>query len=169
MLLNLVTKNWFYLDCIMQLKQLYYIATNVCSRKSATTFGDLPDCYSLCIWKYISICLNIIYMVEAINWESNTVLPLQWIIIFLLNVFITLATRFFFQNHSYSVKTMHIKSDILNICAVKCDYRTTKIWSNNGEVWKANWFSSVCLFIHMLICKLTLRGVYIHASCKIYL
>ena len=28
----------------MQLKYSYYIATNVCSRKSATTFGDLPDC-----------------------------------------------------------------------------------------------------------------------------
>ena len=37
---------WFHFDCIMQLKKSYYIATtgNVCSRKSATTFGDLPDC-----------------------------------------------------------------------------------------------------------------------------
>ena len=35
---------WFHLDCIMQLKKSYYIATNVCSRKSATTFDDLPDC-----------------------------------------------------------------------------------------------------------------------------
>ena len=35
---------WFYFDCIMQLKKSYHIATNVCSRKSATTFGDLPDC-----------------------------------------------------------------------------------------------------------------------------
>ena len=25
-------------------KKSYYIATDVCSRKSATTFGDLPDC-----------------------------------------------------------------------------------------------------------------------------
>ena len=33
---------WFYLDCIMQLKWSYYIAT--CSQKVATTFGDLPDC-----------------------------------------------------------------------------------------------------------------------------
>ena len=31
----------------MQLKESYYIATNVCSRKSATTFGDLPDCSGL--------------------------------------------------------------------------------------------------------------------------
>ena len=35
---------WFHLDSIMQLKKSYYIATNVSSRKSATTFGDLPDC-----------------------------------------------------------------------------------------------------------------------------
>ena len=41
-------KIWFRLDCIMQLKQPYYIATNVCSRKSATTFGDLSD-WSMCI------------------------------------------------------------------------------------------------------------------------
>ena len=34
---------WFHFDCIMQLKKSYYIATNVGSRKSATTFGDLPD------------------------------------------------------------------------------------------------------------------------------
>ena len=34
----------FHFNCIMQLKKLYHIATNVCSRKSATTFGDLPDC-----------------------------------------------------------------------------------------------------------------------------
>ena len=33
----------FYFDCILQLKKSYHIATNVCSRKSATTFGDLPD------------------------------------------------------------------------------------------------------------------------------
>ena len=34
---------WFHLDCIMQLKKSYYTATNVSSRKSATTFGDLLD------------------------------------------------------------------------------------------------------------------------------
>ena len=38
------TKLWFRLDCIMQLKLSYYIATYICSRKSATTFDDLPDC-----------------------------------------------------------------------------------------------------------------------------
>ena len=35
---------WFHFDYIMQLKKSYHIATKVCSRKSATTFGDLPDC-----------------------------------------------------------------------------------------------------------------------------
>ena len=35
---------WLHLDCIMQLEKSYNIATNVCSRKSATNFGDLPDC-----------------------------------------------------------------------------------------------------------------------------
>ena len=34
---------WFHFDCIMQLKKSYYIATNVSSRKRATTFGDLPN------------------------------------------------------------------------------------------------------------------------------
>ena len=35
---------WFHLDCIMQLKKSYDIATNDCSREGATTFGDLSDC-----------------------------------------------------------------------------------------------------------------------------
>ena len=39
---------WFHFDCIMQLTKSYHIATNVCSRKSAATFGDLPEC-----WKQI--------------------------------------------------------------------------------------------------------------------
>ena len=34
---------WFHFDCIIQLKKSYYIAAYVCSRKGATTFGDLPD------------------------------------------------------------------------------------------------------------------------------
>ena len=37
---------WFHLDRIMQLKKSCYIATNVTSRKSATTFGDLPDWFT---------------------------------------------------------------------------------------------------------------------------
>ena len=35
---------WFHFDCIMQMKKSYYIATNVCGKKSATAFGDLLDC-----------------------------------------------------------------------------------------------------------------------------
>ena len=35
----------FYFDCLMKLTKSYHIATNVCSRKSATTSGDLPDCW----------------------------------------------------------------------------------------------------------------------------
>ena len=34
---------WFNFDYIIHLKKSYHIATNVCSRKSATTCGDLPD------------------------------------------------------------------------------------------------------------------------------
>ena len=34
---------WFHFDCIMQLKKSYHIATYACSRKGATTFGDLPN------------------------------------------------------------------------------------------------------------------------------
>ena len=37
---------WFHFDCIRQLKKSCCIATNVCSRKSATTFDDIPDCLS---------------------------------------------------------------------------------------------------------------------------
>ena len=37
----------FHFDCIMQLKTSYHIATNVCSRKSATAFGDLLDWLSV--------------------------------------------------------------------------------------------------------------------------
>ena len=36
----------FHFDCIMQLKKSDHIAINVCSRKSAITFGDLPDCWT---------------------------------------------------------------------------------------------------------------------------
>ena len=37
---------WFHLDCIVQFQYCCYFATNVCCKKSATTFGDLPDCLS---------------------------------------------------------------------------------------------------------------------------
>ena len=53
---------WFHFHCIMQLKISYYIATNVSSRKNATTFGDFPDCIAKpratnpCTWftRYLS-------------------------------------------------------------------------------------------------------------------
>ena len=41
----------------MKLKQFYNIATKVSSRKSATTFGDLPDCN----WPYETIDVIIIH------------------------------------------------------------------------------------------------------------
>ena len=44
---------WFHFNCIMQLKKSYQIATNVCIRESATTFGDLPECLST--EKYLTI------------------------------------------------------------------------------------------------------------------
>ena len=34
-----------HFDCIVQLKKSYYFATNGGSKKSATTYGDLPDWY----------------------------------------------------------------------------------------------------------------------------
>ena len=38
---------WGHFDCIMQSKKSYHIAINVCSRKIATIFGDLPDCWRI--------------------------------------------------------------------------------------------------------------------------
>ena len=45
---------WFHLDRVMQLQKSCYIATNVSSTKSATTFGDLPQrkpssCVGVCV------------------------------------------------------------------------------------------------------------------------
>ena len=48
---------WSHFDCIMQLKNSYHIATNVCSRKSATTFGDIPDC----LWNIEAHCPFILF------------------------------------------------------------------------------------------------------------
>ena len=41
---------WFHFDRIMQLKKSHHIATNVCS-KSATTFGEFPDCLVATLWR----------------------------------------------------------------------------------------------------------------------
>ena len=46
----------FNLNCIMQLKQFYDIATKVSSRKSATTFGVLPDWWSQLLKKWLICC-----------------------------------------------------------------------------------------------------------------
>ena len=47
---TLTNDSWLYFDfdCVMQLTKSYHIATNVYSRKSAATFGDLPDCFFYC-------------------------------------------------------------------------------------------------------------------------
>ena len=51
---------WFHFDCIMQLKKSYHIATNVCSKKSATTFGDLPD------WLYNRYYFHPIFILRSV-------------------------------------------------------------------------------------------------------
>ena len=43
------TENEVSHEIIMRWKKSYYIATNVSSRKCATTFGDLPDC----LWRML--------------------------------------------------------------------------------------------------------------------
>ena len=69
------TKNEIFLKIIMQWKKSYYIATNVSSRKSATTFGDLPDWsvvfYSANTWQ---IWVNIYTQKLAFVGTSTTVL-----------------------------------------------------------------------------------------------
>ena len=55
----------FNLNCIMQLKQFYNTATKVCSRKNATTFGDL--CVShMVFWVHILVvvCVTCIILVN---------------------------------------------------------------------------------------------------------
>ena len=72
---------WFHFDCIMQLKKLYHIATNVCSRKSATTFGDLPDW----IWSFdvifdVSLNEQLKKYLSCGNWRhSNTYVTSLWL------------------------------------------------------------------------------------------
>ena len=52
---------WCHFDYIMQLKKSYHIATNVCSSKSATTFGDLPDCLVTCYGYIITLYIYYSY------------------------------------------------------------------------------------------------------------
>ena len=48
----------FNLSCIMQLKQFNNIAIKVCSRESATTFGDLHDWWGDSeVYHYSETCL----------------------------------------------------------------------------------------------------------------
>ena len=59
---------WFHFDCIMQLNKSYHIATNVCSKKSVTTFGALPDCLStafVVIYKYADDMLVVVMETSA--------------------------------------------------------------------------------------------------------
>ena len=63
---------WFHLDCIMQLKKSYYIATNVGSKESATTFGDLPDCSAkITFWKpgTLHVLINLIWKTCLITFQ----------------------------------------------------------------------------------------------------
>ena len=53
------------LNCTMQLKQFYNIATKVSSRKKSTTFGDLPD-WSIDIHSYT---LNIRHVFQKFRLE----------------------------------------------------------------------------------------------------
>ena len=58
----------FNLNFIMQLKQFYDIATKVSSKKSVTTFGDLPDClrYYMVFPVWFNMIHNIIIPHEEI-------------------------------------------------------------------------------------------------------
>ena len=81
---------WFHFDCTMQLKKSYHIATNVCSRKSDTTFGDLPD-WLFTMGKFLStLVLHVINEVYAwfesnkMTWCHNSMIPydILWCILF---------------------------------------------------------------------------------------
>ena len=62
----------FNLNYIMQLKQFYDTATKVSCRKSATTFGDLPDCSS-CFIRH-----NISRELLERKWVNHTVYPKKY-------------------------------------------------------------------------------------------
>ena len=63
----------FHLDGIMQLKESYCIATNICSRKSATTFGDLPD------WSSVPFLITYAYS----NAKGISIYVLEHIFVFI--------------------------------------------------------------------------------------
>ena len=45
----------------MQFQYWFNIAINVCSRKSATTFGDLPNCFSEFSWEVAKEVMHYIF------------------------------------------------------------------------------------------------------------
>ena len=67
---------WFHFDCIMQLKKSCHIATNVCSRKSATTFSDLPDC--LCDQNCVRRDFNVSKLIQKISSVFNIFWVCVW-------------------------------------------------------------------------------------------
>ena len=75
---------WFHFDCIMQLKISYHIATNVCSRKSATTFGNLPDCSIVYAHDFVVFCSVVILFLIPNNLLYVTclllILKLLWLL-----------------------------------------------------------------------------------------
>ena len=68
----------FHFDCTMQLKKSYHVATIVCSRKSATTFGDLPDWWSSDPWilthSYDIFSNTNLYIPNLHAWFSKSVI-----------------------------------------------------------------------------------------------
>ena len=64
---------WFHFDCIMQLNKSYYIATNVCSRKSATTFGDLPDWWVTDVFSSHKASNEKVFAYHDLSWATLAV------------------------------------------------------------------------------------------------
>ena len=65
----------FQFDCIMQLKKSYHIATNVCSRKMATTFGDLPDWLGQCHGCWCRGCMPLQAFTNQVMGDLSPCLP----------------------------------------------------------------------------------------------
>ena len=75
---------WFNFDCVMQYKKSYHVATNVCSRRSATTFGDLPDWWgprAMCSWSNAAVT-----RLNTSSWKTekqgpiNPTKPISWLL-----------------------------------------------------------------------------------------
>ena len=60
----------FNLNRVMELKQFYNIATKVRSRKSATTFGDLPDCLNVCELYFSCDSITYIWVINILYLRS---------------------------------------------------------------------------------------------------